>query len=154
MNRPAESIAGNASMTMFVFSRGPPVPLDPPPDVPEHPARTVMAATAAIDVRFAMRDFIPTRVSQAAFAAVGLSVEGLSRCAVGAVRCPLCCRRGDSVKTGRKRFDWWGSSGRYRMATLADVARHAGVAASTVSYVLSGKRPVSEETRERVAQSI
>jgi DNA-binding LacI/PurR family transcriptional regulator len=40
------------------------------------------------------------------------------------------------------------------MATLADVARHAGVAASTVSYVLSGKRPVSEETRERVAQSI
>ena len=40
------------------------------------------------------------------------------------------------------------------MATLADVARHAGVAASTVSYVLSGKRPVSEETRERVAQRI
>ena len=40
------------------------------------------------------------------------------------------------------------------MATLADVARHAGVAASTVSYVLSGKRPVSEETRERVARSI
>jgi DNA-binding LacI/PurR family transcriptional regulator len=40
------------------------------------------------------------------------------------------------------------------MATLADVARHAGVAASTVSYVLSGKRSVSEETRERVAQSI
>ncbi len=40
------------------------------------------------------------------------------------------------------------------MATLADVARHAGVAASTVSYVLSGKRPVSAETKERVAQSI
>ncbi len=40
------------------------------------------------------------------------------------------------------------------MATLADVARHAGVAASTVSYVLSGKRPVSEETKRRVAQSI
>jgi DNA-binding LacI/PurR family transcriptional regulator len=40
------------------------------------------------------------------------------------------------------------------MATLADVARHAGVAGSTVSYVLSGKRPVSEETRERVARSI
>jgi DNA-binding LacI/PurR family transcriptional regulator len=40
------------------------------------------------------------------------------------------------------------------MATLADVARHAGVAASTVSYVLSGKRPVSEETRERVGRSI
>ena len=40
------------------------------------------------------------------------------------------------------------------MATLADVARHAGVAASTVSYVLSGKRSVSEETRDRVRRSI
>lgn len=40
------------------------------------------------------------------------------------------------------------------MATLADVARHAGVAASTVSYVLSGKRPVAEETRRRVMDSI
>ena len=40
------------------------------------------------------------------------------------------------------------------MATLADVARHAGVAASTVSYVLSGKRSVSAETKERVARSI
>ncbi len=40
------------------------------------------------------------------------------------------------------------------MTTLADVARHAGVAASTVSYVLSGKRSVSEETRERVRRSI
>jgi DNA-binding LacI/PurR family transcriptional regulator len=40
------------------------------------------------------------------------------------------------------------------MTTLADVARHAGVAASTVSYVLSGKRSVSEETRRRVEQAI
>ena len=40
------------------------------------------------------------------------------------------------------------------MATLADVARHAGVAASTVSYVLSGKRPVSVATRGRVERSI
>jgi DNA-binding LacI/PurR family transcriptional regulator len=40
------------------------------------------------------------------------------------------------------------------MATLADVARHAGVASSTVSYVLSGKRSVSEETRERVHRAI
>ena len=40
------------------------------------------------------------------------------------------------------------------MATLDDVAKHAGVAASTVSYVLSGKRPVSEETRRRVLDSI
>jgi DNA-binding LacI/PurR family transcriptional regulator len=40
------------------------------------------------------------------------------------------------------------------MATLADVARHAGVAASTVSYVLSGKRSVSAETSERVRHAI
>jgi len=40
------------------------------------------------------------------------------------------------------------------MATIADVARHAGVAVSTVSYVLSGKRSVSEETRRRVEYSI
>ena len=40
------------------------------------------------------------------------------------------------------------------MATLADVARHAGVAASTVSYVLSGKRSVSQATRDRVRRSI
>jgi DNA-binding LacI/PurR family transcriptional regulator len=39
-------------------------------------------------------------------------------------------------------------------ATLADVARHAGVAASTVSYVLSGKRSVSAATRRRVERSI
>jgi len=40
------------------------------------------------------------------------------------------------------------------MATLADVARHAGVAASTVSYVLSGKRSVSQATKDRVRRSI
>ena len=40
------------------------------------------------------------------------------------------------------------------MATLADVARHAGVASSTVSYVLSGKRSVSADTRRRVEHSI
>jgi DNA-binding LacI/PurR family transcriptional regulator len=40
------------------------------------------------------------------------------------------------------------------VATLADVARHAGVAASTVSYVLSGKRPVAAETKRRVLDSI
>ncbi len=40
------------------------------------------------------------------------------------------------------------------MPTLDDVARHAGVAASTVSYVLSGKRSVSESTRRRVERSI
>ncbi|NBM19410.1 LacI family DNA-binding transcriptional regulator [Streptomyces sp. GC420] len=40
------------------------------------------------------------------------------------------------------------------MVTLAEVARHAGVSASTVSYVLSGKRSISAETRERVERSI
>ncbi|RYJ31882.1 LacI-family transcriptional regulator [Streptomyces sp. L-9-10] len=40
------------------------------------------------------------------------------------------------------------------MVTLADVAQHAGVSASTVSYVLSGKRSISASTRERVEHSI
>lgn len=40
------------------------------------------------------------------------------------------------------------------MVTLAEVAQHAGVSASTVSYVLSGKRSISTTTRERVEQSI
>ncbi|MGW0468097.1 LacI family DNA-binding transcriptional regulator [Streptomyces sp. NPDC003027] len=40
------------------------------------------------------------------------------------------------------------------MVTLAEVARHAGVSASTVSYVLSGKRSISAATRQRVRDSI
>lgn len=40
------------------------------------------------------------------------------------------------------------------MVTLADVARHAGVSASTVSYVLSGKRSISRGTRDRVKRCI
>lgn len=40
------------------------------------------------------------------------------------------------------------------MVTLAEVARHAGVSASTVSYVLSGKRFISPTTRERVERAI
>ncbi|AIR98684.1 LacI family DNA-binding transcriptional regulator [Streptomyces glaucescens] len=40
------------------------------------------------------------------------------------------------------------------MVKITDVARHAGVSPSTVSYVLSGKRPISEETRRRVQASI
>jgi DNA-binding LacI/PurR family transcriptional regulator len=37
---------------------------------------------------------------------------------------------------------------------MAQIASHAGVALSTVSYVLSGKRPVSEEMRDRVMAAI
>lgn len=40
------------------------------------------------------------------------------------------------------------------MVTIADVASDAGVSASTVSYVLSGKRSISPATRRRVENSI
>ncbi|GIF73025.1 LacI family DNA-binding transcriptional regulator [Asanoa siamensis] len=40
------------------------------------------------------------------------------------------------------------------LVTITDVARHAGVAVSTVSYVLSAKRAISTATRERVLASI
>src|SRR5689334_7049749 len=40
------------------------------------------------------------------------------------------------------------------MVTIIDVARHAGVAPSTVSYVLSGKRAISASTKQRVLSSI
>ncbi|MFI0960337.1 LacI family DNA-binding transcriptional regulator [Streptomyces sp. NPDC021080] len=38
--------------------------------------------------------------------------------------------------------------------TMSDVARAAGVSSATVSYVLSGKRPVTEETRKAVESAI
>jgi DNA-binding LacI/PurR family transcriptional regulator len=40
------------------------------------------------------------------------------------------------------------------MVKITDVARHAGVSPSTVSYALSGKRPISAETRRRVQAAI
>ncbi|QDP96132.1 LacI family transcriptional regulator [Microlunatus elymi] len=40
------------------------------------------------------------------------------------------------------------------MATIHDVAKAAGVSNSTVSYVLSGKRSISAETRHRVEDAI
>jgi DNA-binding LacI/PurR family transcriptional regulator len=38
--------------------------------------------------------------------------------------------------------------------TIADIAAHAGVAVSTVSYALSGKRPLSAGTRARVLAAV
>ncbi|MFJ5773662.1 LacI family DNA-binding transcriptional regulator [Streptomyces sp. NPDC093094] len=40
------------------------------------------------------------------------------------------------------------------MVRITDVARRAGVSPSTVSYALSGKRPISEATRRRVADAV
>lgn len=40
------------------------------------------------------------------------------------------------------------------MATIKHVAQRAGVSVSTVSHALSGKRPVSDETRARIFQAI
>src|SRR4051812_40464470 len=37
---------------------------------------------------------------------------------------------------------------------MVDIAERAGVAVSTVSYALSGKRPVAAETRERIQRAI
>jgi DNA-binding LacI/PurR family transcriptional regulator len=38
--------------------------------------------------------------------------------------------------------------------TMADVARRASVSASTVSYVLTGARPISQATRERILRAM
>lgn len=40
------------------------------------------------------------------------------------------------------------------MATMADVARQAGVSVSTVSYVLSGSRPIGDATKQRVLEAM
>lgn len=46
------------------------------------------------------------------------------------------------------------AGGGIRVTTIYDVAKAAGVTAATVSYVLSGKRPVSKATRERVLRYV
>ncbi|MES2866401.1 MULTISPECIES: LacI family DNA-binding transcriptional regulator [Microbacterium] len=40
------------------------------------------------------------------------------------------------------------------MTTIHEVAKAAGVSISTVSYALSGKRPVSEKTRQRIEDAV
>ena len=40
------------------------------------------------------------------------------------------------------------------MPTIVDIAKRAGVSISTVSYVLSGKRPISTATRQRVNAAV
>lgn len=46
------------------------------------------------------------------------------------------------------------ATGRPSAPTSRDVARHAGVAQSTVSYVMSGRRSISPDTRQRVLDSM
>jgi len=40
------------------------------------------------------------------------------------------------------------------MTTIHEVAKAAGVSISTVSYALSGKRPISEKTRRRIEEAV
>ncbi|WP_343066666.1 LacI family DNA-binding transcriptional regulator [Kribbella qitaiheensis] len=54
-----------------------------------------------------------------------------------------------------KRFNFLRPESRRKaIVTIADVARQAGVATSTVSYVLSGKRSISGATRDRVQEAV
>src|SRR5450756_1887923 len=71
MNRPAESIAGNASTTMFVFSSGPVAGTG----VPEHPARAEIATVAAIEVPHALRNLILTPCRGCVLLAAYISVS-------------------------------------------------------------------------------
>ena len=40
------------------------------------------------------------------------------------------------------------------MATIKDIAKRAGVAVSTVSYAISGNRPISEEVKKRIRRAM
>lgn len=59
-------------------------------------------------------------------------------------------RPGGASIQGSKRFAPPG----WTLVKISDVAQHADVSPSTVSYVLSGKRSISERTRQRVLDSI
>ena len=64
---------------------------------------------------------------------------------------PGCAgRRAGLASWSSKRFE----SSDVALVKISDVARHADVSPSTVSYVLSGKRSISEQTRRRVLASI
>jgi DNA-binding LacI/PurR family transcriptional regulator len=69
--------------------------------------------------------------------------------------CPLACRIGcvavEAVRDAMIR-ESRGIGG--ILATIGDVAKAAGVSRSTVSYALSGKRSISQETRDRINAAI
>jgi DNA-binding LacI/PurR family transcriptional regulator len=62
---------------------------------------------------------------------------------------PIVRIAGHAYDRKSKRFE-----SRRSVVKISDVARHAEVSPSTVSYVLSGKRSISEQTRQRVMESI
>ena len=112
-------------------------------DLPAAPARAGRAARA--------------RLSRAALSRASLSPGWRPRCP--GVPISGLYRDGDSLLymppgrasiQGSKRF----APPDGTLVKISDVARHADVSPSTVSYVLSGKRSISERTRRRVLDSI
>lgn len=92
------------------------------------------------DVTFTVvREGTPCGRPRATLGAVGAGGRGPGRARGGGHRLP------DPGDRGRP--------GAGLMVKITDVARHAGVSPSTVSYALSGKRPISEETRRRVEEA-
>ena len=73
---------------------------------------------------------------------------------------PECCRVVESIRLGcvhgrsSRRPPGYNSSCGENLMNIGEIARRAGVSRSTVSYALSGKRTVSEETRRRIEQVI
>ena len=86
-------------------------------------------------------------------------------------KCQLCKAQGDLSRTGSIVKLWFSDITSLKinqspisnlqslisnllMTTIRDVARRAGVAPSTVSYALSGKRTISAKARVRIAKAI